>query len=434
MSHTPAPKIVSKKHKARLQQEEQKRKILLIGSGVIFAFIIIILLYGILDQTFFKMRKPVAKVNDVNISSEDFIKMVKLERQQMNAQAYQYESYKQFFSFDQQNTQYFDSLIQQIQSQMAIPESVGATVIQKMIDTEIIKFYAVEKGITVSDEEIQEALQRDFGFFPNGTPTPANTIAPVPTSTLNPTQYALVTATPTIEPTVENTNENSDPEIENGDSVESNDTGTEESATATAMPTPTVYTEELFQENYQNFLSEFKNVGFSENEIKELYRDQILSTKIYEEITADVPTTEEQIWARHILVATQEEADAVLERLENGEDWTQISAEVSTDTSNKDKGGDLGWFGPNRMVEEFENIAFSLEIGEISNPVQTSFGFHIIQLLGREVRPLDSSTLDQNKSTFFADWITKEKEKYTIEQYDDVWTAIVPDTPAFGEQ
>jgi parvulin-like peptidyl-prolyl isomerase len=86
------------------------------------------------------------------------------------------------------------------------------------------------------------------------------------------------------------------------------------------------------------------------------------------------------------------------------------------------------------MVEEFENIAFSLEIGEISNPVETSFGFHIIQLLGKEVRPLDSTTLDQNKSTFFSDWLTKEREKYTIEQYDEVWTEIVPDTPAFGEQ
>lgn len=434
MSHPPAQKMVSKKHKARLQKEEQKRKILLLVSAVIFALIVIILLYGIFDQTFFKMRKPVAKVNDVTISSEDFIKMVKLERQQMNAQAYQYESYKQFFSFDEQNTQYFDSLIQQIQSQMAIPESVGATVIQKMIDQQIIKFYAEENGITVSDEEIQESLQRDFGFFPNGTPTPVNTIAPVPTSTLNPTQLALVPATPTLDPALENNDEGTDSSTEESETVDSNEVEIEPSATATTLPTPTVYTEELYQENYQNFLTDFKEIGFSENDIKELYRVQILSTKIYEEITADVPTEEEQIWARHILVATLEEAESVLERLEDGEDWTQITAEVSTDTSNKDKGGDLGWFGPNRMVEEFENIAFSLEIGEISNPVETSFGFHIIQLLGKEMRPLDSSTLDQNKSTFFSEWLTTEKEKYTVEQYDDVWTAIVPDTPAFGEQ
>ena len=434
MSQPPAQKIISKKHKARLQQEEQKRKLLIIASAVIFALIVIILLYGVIDQTFFKMRKPVAKINDVSITSEDFIKMVKLERQQMNAQAFQYEQYKQFFSFDEQNTQYFDSLIQQIQSQMAIPETVGSTVLQKMIDQEIIRFYAEENGIEVTDEEIQEALQRDFAYFPNGTPTPENTVVPFATSTLNPTQLALVTATPTIEPVAEQTETTASENTGETVVTDVEDVEGEVLATPTTLPTPTAYTEELFQENYQSFLEDFEKIGFSENDIKELYRVQILSTKIYEEITADVPTEEEQIWARHILVGTREEAEDVLARLENGEDWTQIAAEVSTDTSNKDQGGDLGWFGLNKMVEEFENIAFSLEIGEISNPVETSFGFHIIQLLGKEVRPLDSTTLDQNKSTFFSDWLTKEREKYTIEQYDEVWTEIVPDTPAFGEQ
>jgi len=183
MSQPPAQKMLSKKHKARLQQDEQKRKILLIGSGVIFALIVLILLYGVIDQTFLKMRKPVATVDDVSIKSEDFIKMVKMERQQMNAQAYQYESYKQFFSFDEQNTAYFDSLIQQIQTQMAVPETVGATVIQRMIDQQVIKFYAEENGITVTDQEIQDAIQRDFAYFPNGTPTPVNTEIPFSTST-----------------------------------------------------------------------------------------------------------------------------------------------------------------------------------------------------------------------------------------------------------
>jgi parvulin-like peptidyl-prolyl isomerase len=74
-----------------------------------------------------------------------------------------------------------------------------------------------------------------------------------------------------------------------------------------------------------------------------------------------------------------------------------------------------------------------LEIGEISDPVETSFGFHIIQLLGKEVRPIESSQLDQNKQTFFNEWLSNEKAKYTIEQYDDVWTNIVPNTPAFGD-
>ncbi|HSM25162.1 MAG TPA: peptidylprolyl isomerase [Anaerolineaceae bacterium] len=434
MSHPPAQKVISKKHKVRLQQEQQRRKMLLIAFGVVFALILVVILYGVIDQTFLKTRKPVAKVGDETIQSGEFIKMVKLERQQMNGQAYQYESYKQFFAFDEQNTAYFDSLIQQIQSQMAIPESVGATVIQKMIDQKVIRFYAEENGITVTDQEILEAIQRDFAYFPNGTPTPENTATPYATSTLSPTQLALVTATPTVEPVEDNLE---DVEGEDTGEVEVEDTEEVEDlseATPTALPTPTVYTEDLYQENYQTFVQNFSEIGLNEEDIYDLYRTQIISQKVYDLMTADTPTIEDQLWARHILVATEEEAQEVLNRLENGEDWAEIAAEVSTDDSNKDRGGDLGWFGRNRMVAEFETAAFELEVGEISAPVETTFGFHIIQLLGKEARPLDTSTVEQNKQLVFSEWLTAEKEKYTIEQYDEVWTSIVPNTPAFGEQ
>ncbi len=438
MARSPEKKIVSKKHKARLQQEQQQRKMLIIASIIVGAIVLIVLAYGILDQTILKNQKPVAKVGDTDIRSEEFIKMVKLERQQMNGQAYQYETYKQFFGFDEQNTAYFDSLIQQIQAQMAVPETVGATVLTNMINSKVIGFYAKENGIDVTEQEIQEAIQRDFGYFPNGTPTPENTPIPYATSTLSPTQYALVTATPTLAPTEEIAETETVDETATEEAVVETEVVTEEvqddsAATATVVPSPTAYTEDLFQENYKSFVENFGNIGLSEKDVLELYRVQLINQKVFELITADIPTEEEQLWARHILVPTVEEAEAVLDRLNNGEDWSVIAAEVSTDTSNKDKGGDLGWFGKNAMVTEFETAAFELEIGEISEPVQTTFGFHVIQLLGKEVRPIESSQLDQNKQTFFNEWLTKEKEKYTIEQYDDVWTNIVPDTPAFGD-
>lgn len=438
MAHSQEKKFISKKHKARLQQEQQHRKMLIIASIIIVAIVLIVLAYGILDQTILKNQKPVAKVGDTVIRSEEFIKMVKLERQQMNGQAYQYETYKQFFGFDEQNSAYFDSLIQQIQAQMAVPETVGATVLTSMIDSKIIGFYADENGIEVTEQEIQDAIQRDFGYFPNGTPTPENTSIPFVTSTLNPTQYALVTATPTLAPTEEIAETETVEESSTEEEVVKTEVVAEEvedksSATATVVPSPTAYSEDLYQENYKSFVENFGKIGLNEKDVIELYRVQLISQKVYELITADVPTEEEQLWARHILVATVEEAEDVLKRLENGEDWSLIAAEVSTDTSNKDQGGDLGWFGKNAMITEFENAAFELEIGEISAPVETSFGFHIIQLLGKEVRPIESSQLDQNKQTLFNEWLTKEKAKYTIEQYDDVWTKIVPNTPAFGD-
>lgn len=95
----------------------------------------------------------------------------------------------------------------------------------------------------------------------------------------------------------------------------------------------------------------------------------------------------EQVHARHILVATEEEARQVLERLRAGEDFAQLARELSRDTASGKNGGDLGWFGRGVMVEPFEEAAFALEVGQWSEPVKTQFGFHIIQVLEKGMRP-----------------------------------------------
>lgn len=76
----------------------------------------------------------------------------------------------------------------------------------------------------------------------------------------------------------------------------------------------------------------------------------------------------------------RDKAEEVLKRVRAGEDFAKLAQEFSGDTSNKDKGGDLGWFGRKQMVKEFEDAAFALKPGEVSNVVKTSFGFHVIKL------------------------------------------------------
>ncbi len=92
---------------------------------------------------------------------------------------------------------------------------------------------------------------------------------------------------------------------------------------------------------------------------------------------------QEEVEARHILVETEDEAEEVALLLDEGEDFVELAAEYSTDSSNKDDGGYLGFFARGRMVEPFDEVAFSLEVGELSEPVETQFGYHIIEVLDR---------------------------------------------------
>lgn len=101
----------------------------------------------------------------------------------------------------------------------------------------------------------------------------------------------------------------------------------------------------------------------------------------YDEQAAKVES-EERARARHILVASEEEAKDVAARLAKGEDFETLAKELSLDGS-KEYGGDLGYFTAEEMVPEFSKAAFGLEVGEVSDPVKTEFGWHVIKLEDR---------------------------------------------------
>ena len=86
--------------------------------------------------------------------------------------------------------------------------------------------------------------------------------------------------------------------------------------------------------------------------------------------------------ARHILVATQEECEDIKKQIENGADFAELAKERSQCPSGK-QGGDLGEFGPGQMVKEFDQVVFTEEIGKVCGPVQTQFGYHLIEITAR---------------------------------------------------
>ncbi|WP_353095176.1 peptidylprolyl isomerase [Tissierella praeacuta] len=106
---------------------------------------------------------------------------------------------------------------------------------------------------------------------------------------------------------------------------------------------------------------------------------------------------EEQVRARHILVDTEEEANEVLGKLKSGGDFAELAKEYSKDTSNKESGGELGFFSKGKMVPEFEETAFKLKVNEISEPIKTDFGYHIIEV--EEKKEAKEANYEENKDS-----------------------------------
>lgn len=137
-------------------------------------------------------------------------------------------------------------------------------------------------------------------------------------------------------------------------------------------------------ENYEAFLEQNNQ---TEESYKKVVRLNLLQEKALtdgvevtdEEIQAQYDRQNTELNARHILVADAETAATVKEELDGGADFAELAQEYSSDGSAAE-GGDLGWFGVGAMVPEFEQAAYDLEVDEISEPVQSQFGFHIIQV------------------------------------------------------
>ncbi|PSL34369.1 foldase protein PrsA [Planomicrobium soli] len=132
----------------------------------------------------------------------------------------------------------------------------------------------------------------------------------------------------------------------------------------------------------------------------------------------------EQVEASHILVATKEEAEEVSKKLEYGEDFAELAAEYSTDTATAEAGGELGSFGKGEMAAEFEEAAFGMKADEISEPVETDYGFHIIKVTGKtEAAEADLADnkeqikeilFDEALNTQYASWMAEKKEAADI--------------------
>lgn len=164
---------------------------------------------------------------------------------------------------------------------------------------------------------------------------------------------------------------------------------------------------EKLKENYGiQFDQMIQQQGFAD---EEAFKDVIYLGLLQEEAALDeVVITDEQleeayeqktkeISAQHILVQNKDIAEEVLEQIEQGADFAELAKEYSEDAMTAEEGGELGYFSAGTMVPPFENVAFSLEKGDISDPVQTTYGYHIIKVNDIQKKDQEIGTFDEVK-------------------------------------
>jgi len=168
--------------------------------------------------------------------------------------------------------------------------------------------------------------------------------------------------------------------------------------------------------------------------------------KVYDDAVKQM-TPEPEVHARHILIraaagddkaskAAEDKIKAIIVRLKKGEDFAKVAAEVTEDPSGKANGGDLGYFTKEQMVPEFAEVAFKLDKGQISGPVKTQFGWHVIKVEDKRTKPVPKfEDVKPQIVTFVtrkaqADLVNKLRAEGKIERMDKPAETAKPAEPA----
>ena len=334
-------------------------------------------MYGFVQVRVVQPTEPIAIIGDGKITTAEFRGRVRLAQWNLTNQYTNVQQILQILGDDPETLAIYQSQLTNISQQLANPLFVGSSILDLLIDEQLLEQEAARRGIEFSESDIDTFLEQSLGFFAEqeaATPAPA------------------VGGTPS--------------------------------------PAATPYTREIFESNFDAYLTNVGAFGVDEETLRAEARAKLVRERLQTDFEDQVEQTQEQVQARHILVEEEQEAADLLARIQGGEEWGDMASEFSLDESNKERGGDLGWFGRGRMVETFEEAAFKGEIGEIVGPIETDFGWHLIEILGHEDRELDASSFRIAVSQALNSWIGEARETAEIEIMD-YWVDRVP-SPRFN--
>lgn len=378
------PEPSRKEQQMTLREREQARRLTII-VGTVLAVAGVLLVAALAYQLLVLPNSAVAVVDGENITTEELANRSKFDQAQYSNQLANLLSLQD--QFDPGGTQgFFTSQIQQLQGILVNPEGLANQALETMIDERILQQAAAAAGITVSDAEVRERIE---GVIAGGL---GGVTAPQATATAE--ALALATPSPTPSPTPTTT--------------------VTITPTATPLPTPTVrvLTAEEIDESYQEQLANIAETsGLTEAQYRQLFVNDLLRVKLVEALGDQMPTTGERVQASHILLSVPEDAGEAVEQetlaraisitqqLKDGADFATLAEQFSEDPGSAVNGGDLGFFGRGMMVAEFEEAAYTLDIGQISEPVRSQFGYHIIKVTGKDQGEPDFDQWFQDRKT-----------------------------------
>jgi parvulin-like peptidyl-prolyl isomerase len=411
-------------YQTRAEREAAVQRLVFLGVGIAVAIIVLVILVAVVFDRVITPSRTVATVNGDTISVSEYRSRVRLERavaiERINAQIN--DLIDMGLSFDEagQQTISFDPY-RTLWDELNIPDQIGLRALNEMIDDRLVRAEAEQRGISVTQEDIDEQIRLLFLFDPELYADQDAEVTPEVEEEPTPTRTPFVSPTPSPEPSPTPT--------------------PEEEPTATHTPFPTVpppptRTAEEQIEAFERGLEEFYNrvqreAGVSREQLNQYFESRALRVALTSVVTEPETT---QVWvnSRHILVNTEEEALDIIDALNGGESFAALARALSEDPGSGSQGGELDWTPVDRFVEPFADAAREAPIGQIVGPVQTDFGYHIIQVRAREDREMDEFEQELSRDQALRDWLAELRQREENEiVISGIWPDFVPTDPPF---
>ena len=406
-------------YKSRAEREERLQRLAIRAVAGIVAILAVVVAIAFAVEQLFIPNQVVAVVNGENITVRQFREQYSLERTRLRLQLNQIQN----SGFDLQQLSQQEPYRTWI-SEVNVPDQLGLRVINDMVDDRLVAQAASARNISVDDEAVQKQIQDFFGFDPTAvaligadpTETPIPSITPTPF--VSPTPTAIPTIAPTPTP------------------GEADEPAQETDPTVTPQPTvvePTLSAEDMrdnFQESRENYRSFLSINGIADETIDAFFNRLALEALLADDLVGAEGTL---LYAdvRHILVETEEDAVSVLAALQGGESFADMARAISTDPGSGARGGELGETFVGNYVPEFRQAIELAEIGKLVGPVQSEFGYHILQVRSKDLRSGDefSGQLERVKQRELELFVENLREQ-NADQYEiyDAWLNYIPNS------